>query len=341
MKKTISTVLMALIAFVLFNCGKDDPKPGSPTLTVEVEQTLEEGIFKGVVGSPDNGKLNFHFEGKTPAGFESLTLKRYKNELNGQIIALIENTEISGKNISYDLEYELTGEDVCTCKVTFVAELKDSKGNVKTLDVVTIDAHWPLFTDNVVALTNDNDGGLGNGLDYFLSIKFISTNNLTGPDYETIGVSLNDLASNGGYSNVHLLFNRVDTHHFISPNAANENSYIDKELVNPFSSRKATLVKIATTSSLGVKTQSILQNLDEYSAFSMIELFDNLSADESPEMATLGELGGKVVMLKLADGRICLIDNMQFGANIAGFCAINFRFRVVKERPSAEVVQAG
>jgi hypothetical protein len=339
MKKTFSLAAIALTAFTLLNCGKDDPKPGPPTLTVQVEQTLTtDGVFKGVVGSPDFGKLNLHFEGKTPAGFELLTLKRMKGNNNAEIVLSIDNSEITGKNISYDLEYELTGDDVCACNVTFAAELSDTKGNHITIDVVVIiDAHWPLFTDNVIVLSNDNDGGLENGLLYFLSIESLGNNVVTGPEYNTQGVSINNLTSNGGYGNVHLVFNRVLAHHLISPNAANAASYMDKELVSAFPSRKATLVKIASVSALSTESQSVIQNLDEYSALSMIELFDNLTEDASPEMAPfVGDLTGKIVMLKLVDGRVCLIDNMVMMDNLS-YKNLTFRFRMVKARVGLQI----
>jgi hypothetical protein len=322
MERTFKYLLLVCIALVMLNCKKDDPKPQPPSLEVSSEKIID-GKFRGVIGSAEYGKLPIHFEGIIPAGLQKLEIIK-EFVADGQpsftVVKSFDNSGIVETTIAYDYDYILVNADVIAGGV-LKAKLTDNNNESVEVEIAEIEAYWTLDSNGGIYLDSDTEQGVEN-YNYYLFVDEIGSG-LSGPSIEVQASGPVGIQSSGNFNEVHVIFDYDLTQKGGSPVGSylcspHEAATSNPALVDFFTVKNRTVLKIITYSSLTQSEKNTLNNLQNEDVLFLIDLFNKYQPTSTSERVTFNGAQGDVafVLLKTVDGKIGVIKNYQLNEGV-------------------------
>lgn len=322
MKPTVKTNLKLTTLFFLFalvvitSCKDDDPVPAEATIEVTSDQLID-GVYRGVLGATDQkGKLTLHLAGDVPAGIKSLQIRRTNindGVTHSDIVAEFDALE-GDKEFDIEFIYNVQVTDI-DAESMLTADLIDKRDRGMTTDLASVKAYWPLDSSPKLFLDSDMEPGVGE-FTYFLTIASAGTDLSGKPKIDPQTTGRVDLAANGQYNNVHLIFDYDLTlkggepvgSFLCSPHYATTSN---NELVESFSVKHNTLIKIIPYNSLTAEEVNQLNNIGPNDTALLVNLFDKYQPGSTNERATFNGAQGNAafVLFKTHNGKIGLIKN--------------------------------
>lgn len=174
---------LLLFALTFISCSNDD-SPSTPEEQIIPNENMptmilvsgEEGIYKGVVGSPTQGSLQHTVKADAPDGFVSLEIFKILDNVATSYILLDANHPdyVAGSNsFTHTLNYIMNDVDEPGHGLRFKAVVTDSNNNSATLDFAEVDLRLPMLQKTITLKTKNPPVG-DITIPYYLRIKGIN-----------------------------------------------------------------------------------------------------------------------------------------------------------------------
>lgn len=273
----IAVICYMILAFsVLASCSKDDSPTQQEEQVILPTVTLESGstdTFRGVVGSPTAGSLQYSIKATAPNGFDTLIIEKVVNG-NANEYETIDITHpnyVAGSNtFTYNLNYILSENDV-NKTIEFKAMVLDVNNNADNITFAQAETKMPMLF-SYLAMRTDNPPSAASNFPYYVYADYNELKK------ETInGINLSTLDSN---VLAVLSWNDGSGLYFSSPNIT-----IETQLTDDLSHKSVTKFKEQNLSSEQFYGYSI------YDSYEMKELYDAASFNSHEEKADAIDIG--------------------------------------------------
>jgi hypothetical protein len=319
MKQGLKVLFILITIVILSSCKNDgDPIPAEATLEFSSAQ-LVNGVFRGVIGTTDpEGKIAIQLEGSAPAGIKSLTVVRnYLNDVGPQTHTIADFDELTDET-EFDISVSYTvGTSDLSAETVLKAILIDNRDRELVVDLAQIDAYWPLDGASSISLDSDTEPGIDD-YTYFLAINKIGNGPTGIPTIDPQGTSLSSVVAGNQSSKVHLVYDFDLTPKGGSPTGSylcspNHAATSNPELVEDFSTKHSTVLKVITYSALTLAEATKLSNIGPNDVAFLIDLYDRYQPGINTQRVTFNGAQGDVafVLFKTDDGKIGLIKEHE------------------------------
>lgn len=290
-------VILISFLMVAVSCSKDEAPKAEQK---EIEDTTPElkvigGIqdFSGVVGSTENGEINFTLETTTPAGYKSLSVYKVVDGEKSLVktYAVEEATFKYEGTYSVDINYIIEEEDV-EKEAYFEAYVLDSENKQSsTVKVANLEAfgkmsYFSLYVGTTLPAAN---GG-------------VTTPNFLILGTETSDLNMGDMVTNNLSAEIDLVFSVNDGlgYYLTSPAAC-----IEEELMVKFQELNTTKLKAVEMA------PEEFDNLNPFKTIEVLDMYEQHEFNSHQQRAEQMDLG-KCITFKTVDGQKGIIIVKQF-----------------------------
>jgi hypothetical protein len=280
--KFFAVALMMLVA-----CGKDDPKP---LATITVVDGQVEGVFQGVPGGPENGKVPMELAINSPEGFSALEITKLVNgeTIEVETILAADLDLESDKQFSLPYIYHLSKTDVNNKSIVQAAVIDKKMRKGKPATLVQVEGLAPLVPGNFsFQINNPVDGDVN--LNYYAMATGAFLYSM--PKKDIIAQNL--------YSEVVLAMS-INESLGVYLSSPKPNVLLENVLLETFTTYNATKIKKVAM------TGAAFDQLGTYSSWKVKEFYDVNTFGPHEERASQVKIGD-VYVFRTHLGATCII----------------------------------